>query len=68
MFLNHVLKNRDEFLLSLSLLFLSFSPCYAQFGMMIQLDINPDSQNIPVLAVQNEVDNFNYNLLKFYLD
>merc|ERR550532_299711 len=54
MFLNHVFKNREEFLLSLNLLFLSFSPCYAQFGVMIQLDINPDSQNIPVLAVQNE--------------
>ena len=54
MFLNHVCKRKD-FLLSLNLLLWSFSPCSGQFGMMIQLDINPDSQNIPVLAVQNEV-------------
>ena len=66
MFLNHVFKNREEFLLSLNLFLLSFSPCTAQFGMMIQLDINPDSQNIPVLAVQNEVTLI--NLLNFYLD
>ena len=62
MFLNHVC-NREELLLTLNLLLWSFSPCRAQFGMMIQLDINPDSQNIPVLAVQNQVT---FELLEFY--
>ncbi len=63
MFLNHVL-NTEELLLILNLFLWSFSPCRAQFGMMIQLDINPDSQNIPVLAVQNQVT---FELLEFYL-
>ena len=63
MFLNHVL-NTEELLLILNLFLWSFSPCRAQFGMMIQLDINPDSQNIPVLAVQNQVTS---ELLEFYL-
>ena len=63
MFLNHVL-NTEDLLLILNLFLWSFSPCRAQFGMMIQLDINPDSQNIPVLAVQNQVTS---ELLEFYL-
>ena len=55
MFLNQVCNREDLLLPALILVSWSFSPCSAQFGVMIQLDINPDSQNIPVLAVQNEV-------------
>ena len=41
------------------IIFFRLPVCTGQFGMMIQLDINPDSSNIPVLSLQDEVTNRN---------
>ena len=44
-----------QIVLLLVVCLLRLPPCRAQFGAMIQLEINPDSMNIPVLSVQEKV-------------
>ena len=52
---NMVPSFQCQIVLLLLVCLLRLPPCRGQFGAMIQLEINPDSMNIPVLSVQEKV-------------